>query len=502
MDLRGIPVCDTEETFIGPCCIEEVFLQKKIKKEGTDETCHYCRKDNRCFSLTQICDLTEKAVEQHFIRTAVDPSTLEYLMMSEGDGDWEREGENVQIFLENLLITNEPVARDIQEILEDRYYDQDSAAMGEETEFASDSHYSEIYQVDTDRLDSMWQSFVISLKTESRFVNNSIKETLDNIFQDLDVMRTIHDDSVVIEAGPGTAIPYLYRARHSSSHDELEKMLTTPDIEIGPPPHHKSGSNRMSAKGISVFYGSDSTETAIPETRPPVGCNVISARFNILRPLRLLDLTVLKYVRESGSVFDPNFINKKKQLAFLRRLTEKIVNPVLPGEQDFSYIPTQVIAEYLANMPQLNLDGIRYPSVQESGEKSSEKFNVVLFHKASRVRYLQLPKQDLCQISYGRQYAEDDWDPDVCVTQIKSSADPEPRADSNKGLAVGLIDNREHSLEIDLPSVSMHYVNAVHFKFTTDSVRRDKHIIALSHTRRTIRDNFQDDNDNDDLPPF
>lgn len=494
-------MCDVEETYIGFCCVEEPYLQRKIEKEGMDETCHYCSKNGLCFSLTQICDLTEKAVEQHFIRTAVDPSTLEYLIMSEGDGYWEREGDQVHIFLENLLITNEHAASDIQRILEDRYYDLDSAAMGEETEFDSDSHYSEIFKVDTDRLDLMWKRFVISLKTESRFVNNSIKSTLDNIFQDIEMIRTVHGNSVVIEAGPGTAIPYLYRARHSSSRDELENMLTAPDVEIGPPPHHKSGSNRMSAKGISVFYGSDSSATAIPETRPPVGCNVVSAKFNLLRPLRLLDLNVLADVRESGSVFDPDFINRRKQLAFLRTLTERIVNPVLPGEQDFSYIPTQVIAEYLANMPQLNLDGIRYPSVQDSGEQSSNNFNVVLFHKASRVRYLHLPQRAHCQISYDRQYAEDDWDPDVCVTQIKASAESDSAAGNKKRPTDGLKDNREYSLEIDLPSVCMHYINAVHFSFSTESVRREKHIITPLHTRRNVRDIFSDD-DNDDFSPF
>ncbi|WP_369332805.1 RES family NAD+ phosphorylase, partial [Shigella sonnei] len=41
----------------------------------------------------------------------------------------------------------------------------------------------------------------------------------------------------------------------------------TPDKELGPPPHQFIGSNRMSAKGISVFYGASSVDTAISEIR-------------------------------------------------------------------------------------------------------------------------------------------------------------------------------------------------------------------------------------------
>ncbi|EPK4900567.1 RES domain-containing protein [Klebsiella pneumoniae] len=45
---------------------------------------------------------------------------------------------------------------------------------------------------------------------------------------------------------------------------------------------------------------------------------------------------------------------------------------MLPGDEDFSYIPTQVIAEYLAESPTMDLDGILYPSVQLPGLKSDK----------------------------------------------------------------------------------------------------------------------------------
>jgi RES domain len=63
----------------------------------------------------------------------------------------------------------------------------------------------------------------------------------------------------------------------------------------------------MNAGGIAVFYGANEPNVAIAEVRPPVGSKVAVARFEIIRPLRLLDLTALAAVSERGSVFDPEF---------------------------------------------------------------------------------------------------------------------------------------------------------------------------------------------------
>ncbi len=125
--------------------------------------------------------------------------------------------------------------------------------MGEETEFDSESHYEEHRKVDTSYLDGMWAKFGSSLKTESRFINHSVRETLDGIFSGLESMRTGREKEVIVKAGGGRAIPVLYRAQWCRDHAELENMLINPDRELGPPPHHFSGANRMSARGISVL---------------------------------------------------------------------------------------------------------------------------------------------------------------------------------------------------------------------------------------------------------
>ncbi|UEM39914.1 MULTISPECIES: RES family NAD+ phosphorylase [Pectobacterium] len=447
-------------------------------------TCHYCGNIQSCFTLAVVSELTEQALDAHFFRTSEEPSDLEYAMLRHSEHDWCRDGDPIVQVIEELLQTCPAVAQDIQQVLEEKHASFDHHDYsGQETEFAADSFYKERRKVSTKRLDSMWAIFVASLKSESRYINNSVRKTLDGIFSGLDSLQVDGEQTVITDAGPGTGVTFLYRSRWSRNQDELEKMMVTPDRELGPPPHRFSGANRMSAKGISVFYGASSVETTISEIRPPVGCDVVCAKFSLIRPLRLLNLPALKSVLDSGSMLDPDFIQKREQAAFLRSLTSRLVTPVLPGDEDFSYIPTQVIAEYLADSAQLNLDGILYPSVQLAGPVADGSYNVVLFHKASRVRWQRLPTQKDCGINFVCQYNEDEWEPDLCVTEFvqegKVPSQPEVEVNEDE-LLPHFQDHREPALEVDLPSVSVHHIRAARFEYSSDSVRRERcHVKSL-----------------------
>ncbi|MEI7196419.1 RES domain-containing protein [Pectobacterium versatile] len=458
-------------------CIGEPFLHAHIEKTGTRGTCHYCEKTHACFTLEEVCDVTEQAVNSHFFRTPDEPSDREYAMIKHCDHEWYRSGEPINEVIGCLLEADASLAGDIQQILEDKYSHSRYDEAWLETDFASDSCYALCGKVSTERLDSMWATFVTSLKQEARYINNTVKATLDGIFRGLDTLKTGGDRTVITEGGPGSDIAHLYRARWSRNHNELEQFITIPDRELGPPPHQFSGANRMSPRGISVFYGASSVDTAISEIRPPVGCHVVSAKFNIIRPLRLLNLLALEDILDTGSMLDPEYIVRREQAAFLKTLTSWIVKPVLPGEEDFSYIPTQVIAEYLAESEQLNLDGILYPSVQLDGSLTGENYNVVLFRKASRVNLMALPALKDCLINFVRQYDEDDWETDICVTEMVDTADiPSPQDMVWDVLPPETRDRREPSLEIDLPSVGVHRIKAARFEYSTDMVSRNKHV--------------------------
>jgi hypothetical protein len=143
----------------------------------------------------------------------------------------------------------------------------------------------------------------------------------------------------------------------------------------------------MNARGISVFYGANDPGVALAEVRPPVGSWVAVARFEIVRPLRLLDLTALSQVIVEGSIFDPSYGDLLERAMFLRNLSTRIVMPVMPDDEQFKYLATQAIADFSATENNPLLDGIIYRSVQVSGNA----LNIVLFHKAAWVGRMEIP---------------------------------------------------------------------------------------------------------------
>ncbi|MCB2401972.1 RES family NAD+ phosphorylase [Rhizobium ruizarguesonis] len=57
------------------------------------------------------------------------------------------------------------------------------------------------------------------------------------------------------------------------------------------------------------------------------------------------------------------------------QVTTSWSRPVMPDDQEFDYLPTQAVADFLATETVTPLDGIIFPSVQVAGGKQ----NVVLF---------------------------------------------------------------------------------------------------------------------------
>lgn len=102
----------------------------------------------------------------------------------------------------------------------------------------------------------------------------------------------------------------------------------------------------MNAKGISAFYGATEPHIALAEVRPPVGSQVAIVRFEIVRPLRLLDLNKLEQIQESGSIFDPGYARRLGRMMFLTKLSGRISRPVMPDDQDNEYLATQAVADY------------------------------------------------------------------------------------------------------------------------------------------------------------
>jgi len=180
----------------------------------------------------------------------------------------------------------------------------------------------------------------------------------------------------------------------------------------------------MNAHGISVFYGANGEDAALAEVRPPVGSQVAIARFDIIRPLRLLDLTAFDGLVTPGSIFDPGYIRALEKAGFLGTLGQRLSRPVMPNDQALEYLATQAVADVLATDRKMNLDGLIFPAVQAAGDGR----NVVLFHKAARVKQRDVPEGTTIDVRLASQ-DDDGWHRDYSVIEKTAAAvkpEPEP----------------------------------------------------------------------------
>jgi hypothetical protein len=233
----------------------------------------------------------------------------------------------------------------------------------------------------------------------------------------------------------------------------------------------------MNARGISVFYGASNQKAAVAEVRPPVGAQIAVAQFEIIRKLRLLDLTALSDARLTESLPDFGLAGRMEQAVFLRSLTERVSRPVMRDDEPFEYLATQAIVDFLATDPS-RIDGIIFPSLQAPGNS----FNIVLFHKAARVVPINVPEGTAISASRGR-WTEEGWVEDYEVFEkvppfqrnkhkqkpelpdfaaAAESTPPEPRD----------ADLRGDSLRVVPESVEVHRVKRVEFATDEFKVKR------------------------------
>ncbi|MEX0960255.1 MAG: RES family NAD+ phosphorylase [Burkholderiales bacterium] len=462
-------------------CIGEKYLKDEVRGKGRRGPCSYCGQGARSYTIEDIAERVETAFQQHFRRTPDQPDSWEESLLSdrESDYEWERHGEPVVTAIAEAADIPEEAAQDIQAILDDKCGDFEAVAMGEETEFSSESYYEEKGPSDYVWQEE-WRNFERSLKTEARYFSRSAAAHLTSVFNGIDKMLTTDGRPLVIDAGPPKALTSVFRARVFQTDEKLVEALCRPDLHIGPPPAVFAIAGRMNARGISVFYGANDPGVAIVEVRPPVGSQVTVARFDIVRPLRLLDLTALSAVTEDGSVFDPEWATRLERATFLRSLAQRITRPVMPDDEAFEYLSTQAIADFLASENEPALDGIVFPSIQMAGDG----LNVVLFHKASRVEAMEIPEGTEIEASTG--YTDEEgWEVDYSATEqvpLKTTPKGKNKEHQQPDLAEFAggawsthdADPRKTTLRIDLNMVKVHVVRKVQFQCDEHDVRRHR----------------------------
>ncbi|MGI9580733.1 RES domain-containing protein [Chryseobacterium sp. RRHN12] len=426
-------------------CVGEEYLNREILIKGDFNECYFCEEENNCLTLKDLINKVEYTILENYERTAEYPDFWEELMSKE-DG-WYRNGQTVNDILINNFDFNPDAAIEISEFLQEKHYNHSAAEIGEESDFGPDTHY-EIKSISSHRWLSQWEQFKKIIKYESRFFNKNINETLENIFNEIEQITTRDGASVVTTIGPNNEIKSLYRARTFFSMDKVIETLTNPSNLLGPPPPTIATTGRMNAKGISVFYSSTNKEVAIAEVRPPVGSNVIVAQFDLIRPLKLLNFELLNKVIARLSVFDPNYKNRMEKVAFLTHFSSLITQPVMPGDEELEYLPTQAIADYLTEL----YDGIIFPSVQVD---LIDRNNVVLFNKSSRVEEFKPEPGNYLEAEFSIGDPDDPYE-EFYIIEKKD------KNETNKESKI-TTDLRECSLRLDIKSIAVNKITAVNY---------------------------------------
>jgi hypothetical protein len=318
-----------------------------------------------------------------------------------------------------------------------------------------------------------WEAFCNEIKYKARFFNQQAKRILDEIFSDLDSLETGDHKSVIQSGGPKTKYPQIYRARVSQSREYLDSILKDPIKELAAPPSESSKRGRMNSEGISVFYGAKNVRTCISEVRPPVGSHVVIGKFKIIRKIRLLDLNLLSQIYVNCGYFDPRFSDYKWQAAFLQHLVSELTKPIMPDEENYEYLPTQVVSEYLAEYVKPEIDGIIFKSSQIEAQGQ----NIILFYNSFRIEPYVLPSGSFVSIMHGSMYDPDNDDIEI----IEETPYQGKKLDTDNGLDfLYKNDFRECTLRID-PAKDIEVIKIIGTNYTKQKIytSRSNHIRSI-----------------------
>lgn len=461
-------------------CIGETYLSEIVEVAGTVATCSYCGNDARpCITVEQLADRIEGAFERHYSRTPEHPDMYESLLLSDKESsyEFERHGDPVLEVIAQAAGISEEVAGDVLAILEQRFASHEADQIGEECDFASESHY-EWKNARDHEYAREWHDIESALKSQTRFFNQDAEAFLSHLFNELDRRKTQDGQPVVVTAGPDTAFKSFFRARIFHKSEELDQAMQRPDLQLGPPPGRLARAGRMNAHGISMFYGASNKGVALAEVRPPVGSRALVGEFELTRAVRLLDVSALHAVYVEGSIFDPDYVNQLGLAKFMKRLSDRITMPVMPDDETTEYLITQMIADYLARRSGPALDGILFSSVQWPGPHR----NVVLFHHAARVETLQFPEGTELSSQQASFYEEGD-EPDYWVWETIPNAHASTGTTDADAAGVEVptfrpaepdSDERDITLRVLTPSLTAHHIVSVQFTTAEYEVHRHR----------------------------
>lgn len=347
------------EKAICPQCVKDVYLKSVVRAALGNQACDFC--DGSRPRRGALFNVLMKAVASTFFqyyRRAVDHLGWD----GEEGGYFGTTYDTWDLVHDELsdISDNEQVLQEVSECFGDETWcDQNPYGFS-----------------GAERYEVSWSTFCRTVKHKTRYFFNSA-EALEERFgsdNELTPVPEVLDQiaGVIRSAELETTLPAdtsLFRVR---PHDPA--LSPSSAAELGPPPENLATNNRMSAAGVSVFYGALDLKTAIFEVAaglPPRHGKVLTgAEWCSTREFNVLDLTELPRL---GSWYAQDR-EDRAPFVFLKQFVAEITRPVVhDGKEHIEYVPTQILTEYLRlhyKSVAGRLDGIVYPSAQHNRSRS------------------------------------------------------------------------------------------------------------------------------------
>lgn len=343
---------------------DDTYINKYIKDNAHEGTCSYCGEAHTdVLDMKSFMQYINERLSQRLC--PLDDANLPLASSFYDDEEEEIPGfsrigafivpnqaeqyDDVQDVINNygLYTSNDQLNEDIESCFNEGFYTQ-----------------VDVFSEDKDKeLSYAWDYFSKIVKNKKRYTFFQDPYFLRQEEWKDDVLTEINQicgDILVSQLPKGTVI---YRGRPND--------IGTPRTsfnELTAPPSEFAKENRMSATGISMFYGALDDKTPIQEIRNYTPDSIIDlGEFALKRDLLVIDLfKIPKYL----SFWMPKYFREYK---FLKNFHMEITKPIdkNPG---IEYVPTQIFTEYIRFMNNYHIDGIIYRSSLTGGR------NVVLFY--------------------------------------------------------------------------------------------------------------------------
>ncbi|MEE4149856.1 RES family NAD+ phosphorylase [Pseudomonas viridiflava] len=340
-----------DEDVICHQCLSEAFLVGLIGRTGVATKCSFCSKKRKAIPFENLVSMVDDVLERY-----CHPGRIYDQYDDNGKrSETEQTGDPLVFHVAELLGLDEddPVTlRVITDLNESSHYD---IMQGGDAKYSDLGNY--VWKVIRPReAEARWLKFQAEMKHGNRFFSRHAKDFLDWLFRGVSSFKSADGSKSVIRELVDEEV---FRARRCDSASEYDSIINEPAAQLGPPPKEVAGAGRMNPKGLAAFYGAFDRKTCVAELRPPVGGRVVSGKFKLTRPVRVLDFIALDEAYEAKplSTFEATYEEQMGRRIFLKTLHAKITVPVLPN-QEHEYLATQVMAEYLATQFDPPLDGV------------------------------------------------------------------------------------------------------------------------------------------------